>query len=204
MMVNASMSVDAPSSSAYPLPTLVVDPDRPDKSLPGNMYNGLVGLRDDWINEKVVKTASAKDMVRGDSLIPFVEHLMQEVPYPSTADHWKSKHEAIKLAEVVFDCITLMMNKCRCLLRRAHAKRLSAYLFRLCYVFDAWTYFSIPHEEGVPTPKDLKRKAMDSLVAALLNLGQSAEADDATDLPAWQLAKEMLMQLLDTCEGASL
>jgi hypothetical protein len=182
------------------MPTLAVDPDRPHKSLPGNMYSTLVGLRDSWIGEAEIK-ARPKDTVAADSLIPFVERLMSQIPYPTTADQWKSKHEAVKFAEVVLDCIALMMKKCRYLLRHAHAKRLSAYLYQLCFVLDAWSYLGVPHEEGVPAPEDLRRKSVDALLAVFFNLGQSVAVDETTEQSAWLLVKEMLTSLLELSHG---
>jgi hypothetical protein len=197
-----SNAVEVPSSSAHPTSTFSTIPGNLLKSLPGSMYNQLVGVRDTWLNH-VESKAKPTDIVLGDSLIPFAEQIASVFPHPSEAQQWKTGHEVIKSADVVFDCITLMMTKRDCLLRHAHAKRLSAYLLQLCFVLDSWTCLNVPQEEGIPTPEDLRRKSFESLKAVLANLGRSTVVDETTDQPAWRLLHEMLSSLLDTSEGES-
>jgi hypothetical protein len=193
-----------PSSNGVPLPTFAKTEDD-DRTSPAFWYNTYCIAKASLLETpKEGKPANDDDFQKFEYLIYAADTHFPTFPHPSTVyTKWQTLHEPTKLVDIVLDVMRLNLATVRDVIRPHHARRLATRIMNLCHVLDVWTYMDVVHEQGVPTPAELKQKAFETLLVVLQDFGRSTAVDEVEG-SAWQILNKMLVHSLEACEGASL
>ncbi len=155
------------------------------------------GALKDGLTVKLSDESTRKEYVK------FVKTLSEHVIcslYPPHEYSWSAIHEKIKLTEATCEVIGLVGTAfCSEPDFVDIAKVLFCRLFDVCRVLDTWVDVpDVPVEDGYPTPEELRQKTEDACIGLLRAWGE-----DVSDVYAWKVLKEIAMEYMALCDGAS-
>lgn len=131
----------------------------------------------------------------------FCRYLLSTLPFPRGWE-WSLLHEKVKLIELCLQVVCRAVNSTESLFvgYDSHAKTLFATLIGLCNVLDQWCLVSVPAEEDVLSPQDLRTRAMKASVDLIQCLGRGVKGGD-DKISSWSTLEATLDECLTTCQS---
>jgi serine/threonine-protein kinase ATR len=136
-------------------------------------------------------------------IVSLSDHFL--TPLPSHRDApWNAMHEKVKLVEITMEVIQRATDRVDALYAGPGdlAKRIFASVLKFCTGLDVWVDLEVPKEDGIPTPLDLRQRAVQTAVGILRCMGNNITAVGGTDEPTWKILRDILTDSLEVSHGA--
>lgn len=172
---------------------------------PAHLLEFLETLSGDLDRRPVRPNSQSNEVLSWTHLVSgLADHFLAYFPTPQELP-WSAIHEKIKLTDISLRLIHRATERVELLFISSNdlAQNVFSRLLNLCYVLDIWVDVTVPKEDGYPSPEELQRKAVHTIVAVLRSLGGRLNVGSTKKtLLAHKTLKETLSECLACCNGA--
>ncbi|KAI0938155.1 hypothetical protein AcV7_003428 [Taiwanofungus camphoratus] len=169
---------------------------------PAHLLEFLETLSGDLDRRPVRPNSQSNEVLSWTHLVSgLADHFLAYFPTPQELP-WSAIHEKIKLTDISLRLIHRATERVELLFISSNdlAQNVFSRLLNLCYVLDIWVDVTVPKEDGYPSPEELQRKAVHTIVAVLRSLGGRLNVGSTKKtLLAHKTLKETLSECLACC-----
>jgi hypothetical protein len=163
--------------------------------------NKFFDFLDEIINDQLAPGRVHKD---AESWIRIIDGLSDHFLAPLRFHHgatWSALHEKAQLASRNVEIVQRATVCVQSLVAGPgdFTQNMFVRLLTLCSSLDSWEDAFVDEEENVPSPSDLKAKALEAAVTVLRRI--DATPPKSSEEPHWIYLRKILEECLDTCHG---